>query len=82
MISGQLNTRVYMGEGEGRGGEGRGGEGEGGSLIANPEKVQLIQPPRRIIGRTFMNMFFIMSVAMLLSVSGTHAHTHRHTSHL
>ena len=57
------------------GGEG-GGEGRrrAASLIAKPEKVQLIQPPNRIIGRIFMNVFFIMSVAMLVSVHNTHTH--------
>lgn len=34
-------------------------------LVTNPEKVQLIQPPIRIMGRTFVTLPFIMSVNML-----------------
>lgn len=62
------------------GGEG-GGEGRrrAASLIAKPEKVQLIQPPNRIIGRIFINVFFIMSVAMLVSVHNAHTRTRTHT---
>ena len=65
------------------GGEG-GGEGRrrAASLIAKPEKVQLIQPPNRIIGRIFMNVFFIMSVAMLVSVHNAHTRGHVFEHHL
>lgn len=37
-------------------------------LVTNPEKVQLIQPPIRIMGRTLVTLPFIMSVNMLGSV--------------
>ena len=34
-------------------------------LVTNPEKVQLIQPPIRIMGSTLVTLPFIMSVSML-----------------
>ena len=37
-------------------------------LVTNPEKVQLIQPPMRIMGSTLVTFPFIMSVSMLGSV--------------
>ncbi len=40
----------------------------GALLVTNPEKVQLIQPPMRIMGSTLVTFPFIMSVSMLGSV--------------
>lgn len=37
-------------------------------LVTNPEKVQFIQPPMRIMGSTLVTFPFIMSVSMLGSV--------------
>lgn len=34
-------------------------------LVTNPEKVQLIHPPMRIMGSTLVTLPFIMSVSML-----------------
>ena len=45
------------------------------TLITNPENVQLIHPPSRTIGNTFMNMFFIISVAIEGSTPTTPQHT-------
>lgn len=34
-------------------------------LVTNPENVQLIHPPMRIMGSTLVTLPFIMSVSML-----------------
>lgn len=48
-------------------------------LVTNPEKVQLIHPPMRIMGSTFVTLPFIMSVSMLGSV-GCYNHIVKHMS--
>lgn len=58
-------------------------------LVTNPEKVQLIQPPMRIMGSTLVTFPFIMSVSMLGSVNRernkmqirTNAHSNRTCSY-
>ena len=45
---------------------------DGNSLMTNPEKAQLIQPPIRIMGRTLVRLPFIMSVSIPESAD-THA---------
>lgn len=48
-------------------------------LVTNPEKVQLIQPPMRIMGSTLVTFPFIMSVNMLGSVGMKENRKQTHT---